>query len=217
MWRCWFWLVDRTKYRVMHPQGLHDYYLSFIDAFFSVSLFRWYHDHDQALFFFFYSIIRSSTMFSIWFMCFMKCLHLFSTTTTPQIKHKHLLHTIQTFDTRTHIHILHKLLSYKTDLSRYMLMLCWTQSSELFHWNKHPKKIKYKMKQTTQNTNWISARDAKYRLWPGVKIPTSIPRRRYNRLKGAYMGLNSFDWQLELWPKAHWGNCLLLCNYKKSK
>lgn len=91
-------------------------------------------------FFFFNSIIRSSTMFSIWFMCFMKCLHLFSTTTTPQIKHKHLLHTIQTFDTRTHIHILHKLLSYKTDLSRYMLMLCWTQSPELFHWNKHPKK-----------------------------------------------------------------------------
>lgn len=20
------------------------------------------------------------------------------------------------------------------------------------------------------------------------------------------MGLNSFDWQMELWPKAHWGN-----------
>lgn len=60
-------------------------------------------------------------------------------------------------------------------------------------------------KQTKTQKQNISARNAGYRLWPGVKIPHSIPRRRYNRLKGAYMGFNSFDDPMELWPKAHWG------------
>lgn len=43
-------------------------------------------------------------------------------------------------------------------------------------------------------------------LWRNYKMPETMPKSTYLRLKGAYMGYNSFDDQLEYWPEAKWGN-----------
>lgn len=43
-------------------------------------------------------------------------------------------------------------------------------------------------------------------LWRSYKIPETISKSAYQRLKGAYMGYNSFDDNFEDWPEARWGN-----------
>lgn len=43
-------------------------------------------------------------------------------------------------------------------------------------------------------------------LWRNYKIPETISKSAYQRLKGAYMGYNSFDGAMENWPHARWGN-----------
>lgn len=43
-------------------------------------------------------------------------------------------------------------------------------------------------------------------LWRNYKMPETMPKSSYLRLKGAYMGYNSFGDQLEYWPEAQWGN-----------
>lgn len=38
-------------------------------------------------------------------------------------------------------------------------------------------------------------------------MPETMSKTRYQRLKGAYMGYNSFDGiEMEYWPEARWGN-----------
>lgn len=43
-------------------------------------------------------------------------------------------------------------------------------------------------------------------LWRDYKMPETISKSAYQRLKGAYMGYNSFDGAMEYWPEARWGN-----------
>ena len=43
-------------------------------------------------------------------------------------------------------------------------------------------------------------------LWRSYKIPETISKSAYQRLKGAYMGYNSLDDAMENWPEARWGN-----------
>lgn len=37
-------------------------------------------------------------------------------------------------------------------------------------------------------------------------MPETISKSAYQRLKGAFMGYNSFDGAMEYWPEARWGN-----------
>lgn len=38
-------------------------------------------------------------------------------------------------------------------------------------------------------------------------MPETMSKTRYQRLKGAYLGYNSFDGiAMEYWPEARWGN-----------
>ena len=43
-------------------------------------------------------------------------------------------------------------------------------------------------------------------LWRGYKMPETISKSAYQRLRGAFMGYNSFDGAMEYWPEAQWGN-----------
>lgn len=43
-------------------------------------------------------------------------------------------------------------------------------------------------------------------LWRNYKMPETISKSSYLRLRGAYMGYNSFDSAMEEWPDASWGN-----------
>lgn len=44
-------------------------------------------------------------------------------------------------------------------------------------------------------------------LWRSYKMPETMSKTRYQRLKGAYLGYNSFDGiAMEYWPEARWGN-----------
>lgn len=36
-------------------------------------------------------------------------------------------------------------------------------------------------------------------------MPETISKSNYQRLRGAYMGYNSFDGAMESWPEARWG------------
>lgn len=47
------------------------------------------------------------------------------------------------------------------------------------------------------------------RMWRDYNMPERISKDRYLRLKGAYLGRNSFDSSMEYWPVARWGNKLL--------
>lgn len=39
-------------------------------------------------------------------------------------------------------------------------------------------------------------------------MPEKISKSNYQRLRGAYMGYNSFGGAMEYWPEARWGNHL---------
>lgn len=41
-------------------------------------------------------------------------------------------------------------------------------------------------------------------------MPAQISKAEYRRLKGAYMGVNSFDNALENWPIANWGKLIII-------
>lgn len=43
-------------------------------------------------------------------------------------------------------------------------------------------------------------------LWRSYKMPETMSKSAYHRLKGAFMGYNSFDGAMEYWPEAQWGN-----------
>lgn len=43
-------------------------------------------------------------------------------------------------------------------------------------------------------------------LWRSYKMPETMSKSAYQRLRGAYMGYNSFDGAMEYWPEARWGN-----------
>lgn len=43
-------------------------------------------------------------------------------------------------------------------------------------------------------------------MWRDYKMPDTISKSAYQRLKGAFMGYNSFDGAMEHWPEARWGN-----------
>lgn len=52
---------------------------------------------------------------------------------------------------------------------------------------------------------------AKYfRYWPEMRMPeyekSEMSGRNLLRLKGAFLGYNSLDPPMELWPDAKWGN-----------
>lgn len=44
-----------------------------------------------------------------------------------------------------------------------------------------------------------------YGLWRNYKMPMKMPKSTYLRLRGAYLGYNSFDYAMEYRPDAHWG------------
>lgn len=37
-------------------------------------------------------------------------------------------------------------------------------------------------------------------------MPETLSKSAYQRLRGAFMGYNSFDGAMEYWPEARWGN-----------
>lgn len=43
-------------------------------------------------------------------------------------------------------------------------------------------------------------------LWRSYKMPETISKSAYERLRGAYLGYNSFGSAMEYWPEARWGN-----------
>lgn len=49
-----------------------------------------------------------------------------------------------------------------------------------------------------------------FRYWPEMQIPeyekSEMSGRNLLRLKGAFLGYNSLDPPMELWPDAKWGN-----------
>lgn len=54
------------------------------------------------------------------------------------------------------------------------------------------------------NTHCFTARFTG--LWRSYKMPETISKSAYQRLRGAYMGYNSFGGAMEYWPEARWGN-----------
>lgn len=44
-------------------------------------------------------------------------------------------------------------------------------------------------------------------------MPEKISKSTYQRLRGAYMGYNSFGGAMEYWPEARWGNKSIHLSY----
>lgn len=72
------------------------------------------------------------------------------------------------------------------------------------HTHKHTTIIEKEKKNQNKRNKLFTARFTG--LWRNYQMPETISKSAYQRLRGAYMGYNSFDDAMEHWPDARWGN-----------
>lgn len=91
---------------------------------------------------------------------------------------------------------------------RILCCFCLIQSNPIWYIHTQTqKKIKIFKDNRIQKPNTNKLFTARFTgLWRSYKIPETISKSAYQRLKGAYMGYNSFDDAMEDWPEARWGN-----------